>query len=123
MKQRSIGLDIVKSLLLSIVPTFLVAALLLAVTPHAFGAHEGESSIYSGTREVRLTANALFDGRLVSVFSDIRPSLKSPRLPDGFAVRTSVRNIHRVSALMASDHCGYRGTPVPEQSDDLSVTH
>lgn len=63
MKQRSIGLDIVKSLFLSIVPTFLVAAMLLAVTPHALGAHEGGSSVYSGTREVRLTAGALFDGQ------------------------------------------------------------
>lgn len=53
MRERSIGLAILRSLLLSF----------LSVVPLALAAHAGESTVYSGTREVRLAEGAVFDGR------------------------------------------------------------
>jgi len=54
MRERCIGLGIVGSLLLSF----------LSVLPLALVAHAGESTLYSGTREVRLDHDAVFDGKV-----------------------------------------------------------
>ena len=54
MRERCIGLGIVSSLLFSF----------LSVLPLALVAHAGESSVYSGTREVRLEHGAMFDGKV-----------------------------------------------------------
>ena len=55
MRERSIGFAILRSLLLSF----------LSLVPLALAAHAGESTPYSGTREVRLAEGAVFDGRVV----------------------------------------------------------
>ena len=54
MRERCIGLGIVSSILFSF----------LSVLPLALVAHAGESSVYSGSREVRLEHGAVFDGKV-----------------------------------------------------------
>ena len=58
MRERSVGsvgIGIVKSLLFSF----------LSAVPLFLAAHAAESSIYSGTREVRLDGGAVFDGQVL----------------------------------------------------------
>ena len=54
MRERCIGLGIASSLLFSF----------LSVLPLALVAHAGESSVYAGSREVRLEHGAVFDGKV-----------------------------------------------------------
>ena len=55
MRERTIGLGILRSLILSLV----------AVIPLALAAHAGQDSINSGSREVRLDHGVIFDGRVL----------------------------------------------------------
>jgi len=55
MHERTIGLGILRSFILSLV----------AVLPLALAAHAGQDSINSGSREVRLDHGVLFDGRVL----------------------------------------------------------
>ena len=54
MRERSIALSVLRSLIFSF----------LSLVPLALAAHAGESTPYSGTREVRLQQDAVFDGRV-----------------------------------------------------------
>ena len=62
MRERSIGLAILRSFLFS----------LLSVIPLALAAR-GRGSVYSGTREVRLEHGAVFDGKAFRPASTASP--------------------------------------------------